>query len=97
MEFFIASFDIFFVACYCKIEQFSVLKPSYLSFLRAVSTQLAFNERLQEIQKKKEPIVLQSCCKKTTKQTKKGEQSLENTNLEKLRTHPYPAFSWKVS
>ena len=53
MEFFIASFDIFFIVCCCKIEQFSVLKPSYLSFLWAVSTQLTFNECLQEIQKKK--------------------------------------------
>ena len=62
IEFFIALFNIFFVVCYCKIEQFPVLKPAYLSFLWAVSTQLAFNECLQEIHThKKEPIVLQSC------------------------------------
>ena len=61
MEFFIASFYIFYVVRCCKIEHFSVLKPSYLSFLWRVSTQLPFNECLQEIQKNSTPIVLQSC------------------------------------
>ena len=53
MEFFIASRSTLFVVCCCKIEQFSVLKSSYLWFLWGVSTQLASNECLQEIQKKK--------------------------------------------
>ena len=53
MDFFIGSFYLFFVVCCCRTEQFSVLKPSYLQFLLGVCIQLAFNKRLQEIQKTK--------------------------------------------
>ena len=49
---FMASFYVFCVLSCCKTDQFSVLKPSFLSFLWGVFTQLAFNECLQEIQKK---------------------------------------------
>ena len=48
-----ASFYVFCVLSCCKTDQFSVRKPSFLSFLWEVLTQLAFNECLQEIQKKK--------------------------------------------
>ena len=97
MKFFIASFDLFFVVCCCKIEQFSVLKPSHLSFLWAVSTQLAFNECLQEIQKKKkESIVLQSYCKKQLKTNKKRRAKFRKHQLRETKD-PYPVFSGKIS